>query len=47
MARDWPRRLTHKAAPEPTDKGQLIISIAIGRFANCSNVGMEIGGPAG
>lgn len=47
MARDWPRRLTYKAVPASTDKGQLIIRIASGGFANCSNVGMEIGGPAG
>lgn len=38
------RNLTNKSVPVVTDKGLLIISIAICGFANFSSVGMQIGG---
>jgi CNT family concentrative nucleoside transporter len=38
------QNLTNKAIPIVTDKGLLIISIAICGFANFSSVGMQIGG---
>ncbi len=38
------KSLTTKAVPVVTDKGLLIISIAICGFANFSSVGMQIGG---
>ena len=38
------KSLTDKAVPILTDKGLLIVSIAICGFANFSSVGMQIGG---
>jgi len=38
------KSLTDKAVPIITDKGQLIVAIAICGFANFSSVGMQIGG---
>jgi CNT family concentrative nucleoside transporter len=38
------QNLTNKSVPILTDKGLLILSIAICGFANFSSVGMQIGG---
>jgi len=38
------KNLTDKAVPIVTEKGLLIVSIAICGFANFSSVGMQIGG---